>query len=115
MLAGQSLLYSGGAGSCMGCGEATAIRLMLAATGFVYGAGQIGIVAATGCNTVYGSTYPFNPFGVPWTNSLFENAPADAMRISLGWNQEGHSKRTSPNCLGPFSRQVGSYSPTQSA
>ena len=38
----------------------------------------MGIVAATGCNTVYGSTYPFNPYLVPWTNSLFENAPAVA-------------------------------------
>jgi pyruvate-ferredoxin/flavodoxin oxidoreductase len=93
MLAGRSLLYRGGAGSCMGCGEATAIRLMLAATGFVYGADQIGIVAATGCNTVFGSTYPFNPYSVPWTNSLFENAPADAMGIRLRWDQEGYPKR----------------------
>jgi pyruvate-ferredoxin/flavodoxin oxidoreductase len=93
MLAGRSILYVGGAGSCMGCGGATAIRLMLAATGFVYGGDQVGIVAATGCNTVFGSTYPFNPYSVPWTNSLFENAPADAMGIRLRWNQEGHAKR----------------------
>jgi pyruvate-ferredoxin/flavodoxin oxidoreductase len=93
MLAGRSILYAGGAGSCMGCGEGTAIRMMLAATGFVYGGDQVGVVAATGCNTVFGSTYPFNPYGVPWTNSLFENAPAVAMGIRLRWNQEGHSKR----------------------
>ncbi|MDD5558176.1 thiamine pyrophosphate-dependent enzyme [Candidatus Methylomirabilis sp.] len=84
-----ALLYVGGAGSCMGCGEATAIRMMLAATGFVYGAEAIGIVAATGCNTVYGSTYPYNPFLVPWTNSLFENAPAMAMGVRAKWNQRG--------------------------
>lgn len=84
-----SLLYVGGAGSCMGCGEATAIRMMLAATGFVYGAEAIGIVAATGCNTVYGSTYPYNPFLVPWTNSLFENAPAMAMGVRAKWDQRG--------------------------
>ncbi len=65
MLADRALLYSGGAGSCMGCGEGTALRLMLAATGFVYGKDKMGIVAATGCNSVFGSTYPFNPFGVP--------------------------------------------------
>jgi pyruvate-ferredoxin/flavodoxin oxidoreductase len=93
MLAHRSLLFAGGAGSCMGCGEATAIRLMLAATGFVYGPEKIGIVGATGCNSVYGSTYPFNPFAVPWTNSLFENAPADAMGIRLRWDQEGHNDR----------------------
>ena len=75
MLAERSLLYVGGAGSCMGCGEATALRMMLAATGFQYGQENVGIVAATGCNTVYTSTYPYNPYRVSWTNSLFENAP----------------------------------------
>ncbi|RME42753.1 MAG: thiamine pyrophosphate-binding protein [Chloroflexi bacterium] len=85
----NALLYVGGAGSCMGCGEATAIRMLLAATGFVYGPENFAIVAATGCNTVYGSTYPYNPFLVPWTNSLFENAPADAMGVRARWNQMG--------------------------
>ncbi|MFQ5612893.1 MAG: thiamine pyrophosphate-dependent enzyme [Anaerolineae bacterium] len=89
MLAEESLLYAGGAGSCAGCGEATALRMMLAALGFAYGRENLGIVAATGCNTVYGSTYPYNPYLVPWTNSLFENAPADAMGIRLRWDQMG--------------------------
>jgi pyruvate/2-oxoacid:ferredoxin oxidoreductase beta subunit/NAD-dependent dihydropyrimidine dehydrogenase PreA subunit len=89
MLAEEStLLYVGGAGSCMGCGEATAIRMMLAATGFV-NKENIGIVAATGCNTVYSSTYPYNPYLVPWTNSLFENAPATAMGVRARWDQVG--------------------------
>jgi len=86
MLAERSLLYVGGAGSCMGCGEATALRMMLAATGFVYGKENIGIVAATGCNTVYTSTYPYNPYQVAWTNSLFENAPAVAMGVRAKWD-----------------------------
>lgn len=89
MLAERSLLYVGGAGSCMGCGEATALRMMLAATGFLYGQDKIGIVAATGCNTVYTSTYPYNPYRVSWTNSLFENAPADAMGVRARWDQLG--------------------------
>ena len=95
MLAEQSaLLYVGGAGSCMGCGEGTALRMMVAATGFAHGADGLGIVAATGCNTVYSSTYPYNPFLVPWTNSLFENAPAVAMGVRGKWNQRGwQSKR----------------------
>jgi pyruvate-ferredoxin/flavodoxin oxidoreductase len=92
MLASRALLYAGGAGSCMGCGEATAIRLMLAATGFVFGS-EVGIVAATGCNSVYGSTYPYNPYSIPWTNSLFENAAADAMGVRLRWDQQGHHAR----------------------
>ncbi|MBI3665025.1 MAG: 4Fe-4S binding protein, partial [Acidobacteria bacterium] len=59
------------------------------ATGFLYGRENIGIVAATGCNTVYTSTYPYNPYLVPWTNSLFENAPADAMGVRARWDQLG--------------------------
>ena len=94
MLAEEAaLLYVGGAGSCMGCGEATAIRMMLAATGFVHGAERVGIVAATGCNTVYSSTYPYNPFLVPWTNSLFENAAAVAMGIRGKWDQRGWQEK----------------------
>jgi pyruvate/2-oxoacid:ferredoxin oxidoreductase beta subunit/NAD-dependent dihydropyrimidine dehydrogenase PreA subunit len=89
MLTERSLLYVGGAGSCAGCGEATALRMMLAATGFQYGQENIGIVAATGCNTVYTSTYPYNPYKVCWTNSLFENAPADAMGVRARWDQMG--------------------------
>lgn len=93
MLKPESLLYVGGAGSCMGCGEATVLRMMLAATGFVYGPKNIGLVAATGCNTVYTSTYPYNPYLVPWTNSLFENAPADAMGVRARWNQLGWNNK----------------------
>jgi ferredoxin len=88
MLAERSLLYVGGAGSCMGCGEGTALRMMLAATGFVYGKENIGIVNSTGCSTVYASTYPYNPYLVPWTNSLFENAPADAIGVRMRWDYE---------------------------
>jgi glutamate synthase (NADPH/NADH) small chain len=93
MLGEHAFGYVGGAGSCAGCGEATAIRMMVAATRQVYGPESMGIVAATGCNSVYGATYPFNPYLVPWTNSLFENAPADALGIRARWDQEGHAER----------------------
>jgi len=93
MLADRSLLYVGGAGSCMGCGEASAIRMMAGATGFTYGKESFGIVASTGCNTVYSSTYPYNPFVVPWMNSLFENGPTTAMGVRARWDQEGHADR----------------------
>jgi ferredoxin len=88
MLKEQTHVYVGGAGSCAGCGEGTALRMMCAATGSKYG-DQWGIVAATGCNTVYTSTYPYNPYLVPWTNSLFENAPADAIGVRMRWDQMG--------------------------
>jgi pyruvate/2-oxoacid:ferredoxin oxidoreductase beta subunit/Fe-S-cluster-containing hydrogenase component 2 len=93
MLGEHAFGYVGGAGSCAGCGEATAIRMVVAATRQVNGPESMGIVAATGCNTVYASTYPFNPFLVPWTNSLFENAPADALGIRARWDQDGHPER----------------------
>ena len=88
MLKEQSHIYVGGAGSCAGCGEGTALRMLCSATGTKYG-DQWGIVAATGCNTVYTSTYPYNPYLVPWTNSLFENAPADTMGVRTRWDQIG--------------------------
>ncbi len=93
MLGENAMGFVGGGGSCSGCGEGTIVRMMMAATLQVYGAHSMGIVAETGCNSVFGSTYPFNPFTVPWTNSLFENGPADAMGIRLRWDQAGHEDR----------------------
>jgi pyruvate/2-oxoacid:ferredoxin oxidoreductase beta subunit/Pyruvate/2-oxoacid:ferredoxin oxidoreductase delta subunit len=93
MLGENAWGFVGGAGSCSGCGEGTVVRMLMAATLQVYGPESMGIVAETGCNSVFGSTYPFNPFTVPWTNSLFENGPADAMGIRLRWDQAGHADR----------------------
>lgn len=93
MLGEHAFGFVGGAGSCSGCGEGTVVRMVTAATLQVHGPQSMGIVAETGCNTVFGSTYPFNPFTVPWTNSLFENGPADALGIRLRWDQAGHADR----------------------
>ena len=93
MLGEHAFGYVGGAGSCAGCGEATAIRMLLAATRQVHGPESMGIVAATGCNSVFGATYPFNPYRVPWTNSLFENSPAVAMGVRARWDAAGHPER----------------------
>jgi pyruvate/2-oxoacid:ferredoxin oxidoreductase beta subunit/NAD-dependent dihydropyrimidine dehydrogenase PreA subunit len=92
MLKEQTFLYTGGAGSCAGCGEGTALRMLCSATGLKYG-DQWGLVAATGCNTVYTSTYPYNPYLVPWTNSLFENAPTYAIGVRMRWDQMGWQNR----------------------
>ncbi len=77
----------GGSGSCAGCGEVSAMNMALTATSIKYGK-NMAIVAATGCNTVFSSTYPYNTFDVPWTNSLFENAPATAMGVRMRLNQQ---------------------------
>lgn len=92
MLKESTHIYTGGAGSCAGCGEGTALRMMCAATASKHG-DQWGIVAATGCNTVYTSTYPYNPYLVPWTNSLFENAPAYGIGVRMRWDQMGWQDR----------------------
>jgi pyruvate/2-oxoacid:ferredoxin oxidoreductase beta subunit/NAD-dependent dihydropyrimidine dehydrogenase PreA subunit len=89
MLRDNSLQYVGGAGSCAGCGEATCLRMFIAATCFVHGPDNLGLIAATGCNTVYTSTYPYNPYRLPWSNSLFENAPTFAMGVRAKWDQQG--------------------------
>src|SRR5262249_28008780 len=92
MLQEKTHVYTGGAGSCAGCREGTALRLRFAATGAKMAAAWA-IIAATGCNTVYTSTYPYNPYLVPWANSLFENAPAMAMGVRARWDQLGWQKK----------------------
>lgn len=42
------------------------------------------ITNATGCSSVYASTFPFNPYNDPWVNSLFQDAPAVAKGIFEG-------------------------------
>jgi pyruvate/2-oxoacid:ferredoxin oxidoreductase beta subunit/NAD-dependent dihydropyrimidine dehydrogenase PreA subunit len=92
MLKEQTHVYVGGAGSCAGCGEGTALRMLCSATAAKF-ADRWGLIAATGCNTVYTSTYPYNPYLIPWSNSLFENAPAFAMGVRQRWDQMGwHDK-----------------------
>jgi len=42
------------------------------------------IANATGCSSVYASTFPSNPYKVPWVNSLFQDSPAVAKGIFEG-------------------------------
>jgi pyruvate-ferredoxin/flavodoxin oxidoreductase len=42
------------------------------------------IANATGCSSVYASTFPFNPYNDPWVNSLFQDHPAVAKGIFEG-------------------------------
>jgi len=39
---------------------------------------------ATGCSSVYASTFPINPYKDPWVNSLFQDTPAVAKGIFEG-------------------------------
>ena len=45
---------------------------------------HMGIINATGCSSVWGSTYPFNPYPFPWANHLFQDSPSMAMGVFEG-------------------------------
>ncbi len=52
------------------------------------GRSNAGILNATGCSSVWGSTYPFNPYPFPWANHLFQDATSMAMGVF-----EGHMRK----------------------
>jgi pyruvate-ferredoxin/flavodoxin oxidoreductase len=131
---------TGGHGACRGCGEVTAIRLVVAANRalheprrrehvrelesligrlqdkaaavgddkaradriartiatlekrlYLFESGPTGngpanavIANATGCSSVFASTFPFNPYTDPWVNSLFQDSAPLAKGIFEG-------------------------------
>jgi len=48
------------------------------------GRATTGIANATGCSSVWGSTYPYNPYPFPWVNHLFQDAPSIAIGLFEG-------------------------------
>jgi len=48
------------------------------------GRAPMGMVNDTGCTTVWGITYPYNPYPIPWANHLFQDAPSVAMGLFEG-------------------------------
>ena len=48
------------------------------------GRADMGIINATGCSSVWGSTYPYNPYPFPWTNHLFQDSPSIALGVFQG-------------------------------
>ncbi len=48
------------------------------------GRATMGIVNATGCTSVWGATFPFNPYPFPWTSHLFQDSPSVAMGLFEG-------------------------------
>ncbi len=45
---------------------------------------EMGVINSTGCTSVWGSTYPYNPYPFPWTSHLFQDSPSVAMGIFEG-------------------------------
>ncbi|MBI4518881.1 MAG: 2-oxoacid:acceptor oxidoreductase family protein [Deltaproteobacteria bacterium] len=52
------------------------------------GRAACGIANSTGCSSVWGSTYPYNPYPFPWVNHLFQDAPSIAIGLF-----EGHMRK----------------------
>jgi len=52
------------------------------------GRSRAGFANSTGCSSVWGSTYPFNPYPFPWANHLFQDAPSLAVGLF-----EGHMRK----------------------
>jgi len=52
------------------------------------GRANLGFTNATGCSSVWGSSYPYNPYPFPWVNHLFQDAPSVAVGIF-----EGHMRK----------------------
>jgi pyruvate-ferredoxin/flavodoxin oxidoreductase len=52
------------------------------------GRAAMGISNSTGCSSVWGSTFPYNPYPYPWVNHLFQDSPSVAIGIF-----EGHMRK----------------------
>jgi pyruvate-ferredoxin/flavodoxin oxidoreductase len=48
------------------------------------GRSSMGMTNSTGCTSVWGSTYPYNPYPFPWANHLFQDSTSMAMGIFEG-------------------------------
>ncbi len=55
---------------------------------------NLGITNSTGCSSVWGSTYPYNPYPFPWVNHLFQDAPSVAIGVF-----EGHMRKMGDHFL----------------
>lgn len=55
-------------GACAGCGETAYLRLMTQLFG-----DNLVVANATGCSSIYSSSFPSMAYSSPWANSLFED------------------------------------------
>lgn len=48
------------------------------------GRAPVGITNSTGCSSVWGATWPYNPYPFPWVNHLFQDATSIAIGVFEG-------------------------------
>jgi len=70
--------------ACAGCGQATAVRLVMEVAG-----PNVVVTNATGCLEVFSTPHPESAWGVPWVHSLFENASAVAAGLEAALKHKG--------------------------
>jgi pyruvate ferredoxin oxidoreductase beta subunit len=75
--------------SCMGCGEALAMRLVIQACG-----PKCVFTNATGCSEIFTSRYPTSSWNAPWIHSLFENSAAIASGVMYALKHKGKLEGT---------------------
>ena len=73
-------IFTQGHKACVGCGLATAVRLVCK----VLGRNTI-VVNATGCLEIISSCYPDSSWEIPWIHTLFENIAAVASGIETAY------------------------------
>jgi pyruvate ferredoxin oxidoreductase beta subunit len=73
-------LFTSGHRLCAGCGEGIINRMTLKAL-----RGPTVIVAATGCNEVASTIYPYTSWCLPWLHVAFENAAAVASGVEAAF------------------------------
>ena len=56
------------------------------------GRALLGMANSTGCSSVWGSTYPYNPYPFPWVNHLFQDSPSIAIGLF-----EAHMRKMADN------------------
>ena len=72
---------------------------------------SMGIINSTGCSSVWGSTFPFNPYPFPWANHLFQDSPSMAMGVF-----EGHMAKMAEGFKAIREAELelsGNYNPTE--
>lgn len=52
------------------------------------GRANLGFTNSTGCSSIYGGSFPYNPYPFPWSNHLFQDAPSVALGVF-----EGHMRK----------------------
>jgi pyruvate-ferredoxin/flavodoxin oxidoreductase len=71
----------------------------------------MGIVNSTGCSSVWGSTWPYNPYPFPWSNNLFQDSPSMALGLF-----EGHMRKMADGFKAVRMARLeleGSYNPAE--